>query len=640
MLTCKSGERFRKNFFSKKRTVVDSYRQVLSKLHGSFLGQVIVTVESNIFLILAEVKAINENVKEFGKDITELMENMKDIEENIKEIGEQHIVICNLQLGSNTIFSDLDLQLEKLQYGRGTQFDSNKRCLPETRVKFLNAIMDWVNDPGLSSPNVLVLFGQAGTGKSSIANEVALRYSRMNRLTTSYFFARGYYSGREPYLFFTTLARDLCKIWPAFKVALWKLIKKKPELASTYNYTTLVESLLQGPLGGLFFVGPVFIVIDALDENEDASRELSYTGNNSIPFHTALSQFVSKLPSNFRILITSRRETELEEAFPESLLVRHMYMDDHELADQVGADIRIYMGAELGNTDIPRDTIPKLVKKAEGLFQWASVACRYIAHPPPGLDSGYCLATILYPSQPNTPGHLDKLYSTVLKARFDMANPQICRNFRSIMTQVLGTLEPLSITSLNILRQYMPAETTVNCTVSAVVKHMGSLLSNVAPSTSTLPIAPLHTSFRDFLTDESAEFYINLDNAHDDFAIATLRMMQNELKFNICKLERSYLLKSEVPDLEERIKKSISPALWYSCRFWAEHLAHVSKFDRDLFSCLRVLMEEKFLFWLEVLNVKGQLALARRALLSLQMWLDQMRDKVSILLLFFPVIND
>ena len=370
----------------------------------------------------------------------------------------------------NIIFPDLDLQLDKLQYGKGTQFDSNKCCLPKTRVKFLDAIMDWVNDPNLSSPNVLVLFGQAGTGKSSIANELALRYSRMNRLTTSYFFARGDSSGREPYLFFTTLARDLCRIWPAFKVALWKLIKEKPELASTYNYTTLVESLLQGPLGGLFFVGPVFIVIDALDENEDASRKPPpYAGNNNIPFHTALSQFVSKLPSNFRILITSRPETEFEGAFPESSFIRHMKMDDPQLADRVNDDILIYMRTKIRAKE---DDLGKLVNRAQCLFQWAFVACEYIGRPPPGLNSERCLANILNSSQQNgATKELDKLYSTVLN-QFDMKDPQIRQNFCSIMTQVLGTFEPLSIPSLNNLRQCMPTRSTDGSDISDVVKHM------------------------------------------------------------------------------------------------------------------------------------------------------------------------
>lgn len=39
------------------------------------------------------------------------------------------------------------MKIRELLYGGGTEFDPNKRCLPHTRVKFLGAIVKWVNDP-------------------------------------------------------------------------------------------------------------------------------------------------------------------------------------------------------------------------------------------------------------------------------------------------------------------------------------------------------------------------------------------------------------------------------------------------------------------------------------------------------------
>ena len=54
------------------------------------------------------------------------------------------------------------------------------------------------------------------------------------------------------------------------------------------------------------------------------------------------------------------------------------------------------------------------------------------------------------------------------------------------------------------------------------------------------------------------------------------------LKFNVCKLETSYLLNSEVTDLKGRVKKCI-PALWYSCRFLAP-----LKCDQDHYQTVQV----------------------------------------------------
>ena len=483
------------------------------------------------------------------------------------------------------------MKLGELLYGRGTEFDSNKRCLPQTRLSFLDAIVQWINDPDPSSPKVLALLGQSGTGKSSIAHEIAHRYSRINRLTTSYRFVRGNPSG--PYRFFTTLARDLCRTCPAFKYALGRILNKGPRLADVRNYTTLVELLLRDPVKDLCFVGPIVIVIDALDENEDAFRKPLYADGNSIPFHTALLQWVSELPSNFRILITSRPEVDLLDAFPKSLPVHYMHMDDQRFAKEVDKDIRIFMDTQLDGAMVGEGDLQKLAKKAQGLLQWAFVVCNYIVHPPCGLNSKLCIQQVL--NLPTTikraPKPLDARYTTVLEGS-NMKDSEVCDG----------------------------------------LNNLGSPLIHVTPSESALPLA-LHTPF---LTNgtRSGDFYVNLNNIHVGFALATLRTLQAELQFNICKLETFYLLNSEVSDLKKRVADNISSALSYSCRFWADHLARVSEFNSDVFGSLLVFMKERFLFWLEVLSVRGEMGIAKPALLSLEGWLNQMHNKVSILNMF------
>src|SRR6266498_295864 len=146
---------------------------------------------------------------------------------------------------THAIRPDLDT---KFPFVRGARFRPEKGCLPETRIKFLNSINDWVHDVDPSSPKVLILFGQAGTGKSSIAHEIANRFDCTNRLTTSYCFVRGNPSSREPHRLFTTLVRNLCTRYPAFNAALRAVIKNKPELVSADDYSTFFLSLIVEPL--------------------------------------------------------------------------------------------------------------------------------------------------------------------------------------------------------------------------------------------------------------------------------------------------------------------------------------------------------------------------------------------------------
>ncbi len=141
-----------------------------------------------------------------------------------------------------------------------------KGCLPGTRTAFLDFIVSWVNSPG--SERSLVLFGQAGTGKSSIAHEIARRFDEMHRLTTSFIFLRKEQSKHEAYHFFTTLAHDLSDRYPSFKAALGSIVKGNSSLRlRTRDYPTLFEALVLKPLEGLHIVGPILVVIDALDES-------------------------------------------------------------------------------------------------------------------------------------------------------------------------------------------------------------------------------------------------------------------------------------------------------------------------------------------------------------------------------------
>jgi hypothetical protein len=117
-------------------------------------------------------------------------------------------------------------------------------------------------------------------------------------------------------------------------------------------------------------------------------------------------------------------------------------------------------------------------------------------------------------------------------------------------------------------------------------------------------------------------FYVDLDDAHHELAHSCLDLMLDKLKFNICELESSYLANSDVPDIESRILKHVPPALSYTCVYWDKHLERLA-FEHNLFTKLRFLFEDKFLFWLEVLSVKNSVGIAFPALSSLLLWLQR-----------------
>jgi NACHT domain len=493
----------------------------------------------------------------------------------------------------------------------GWQFGDSKRCLPGTREEFLDYITKWVENP--ESKRGLVLLGQAGTGKSSIAHEVARRFDQKKCLGSYIAFQRKEQSVKAYHLF-TTLALDLSNRYPAFKNALGRVLKDDLCLPSVRDYRTLFEGLLLEPLRKVEVRRPILIVIDALDESGDAIDE------NGL--HTFLAQHLFNFPPKFRILVTSRPEIGIEPAFTKASSVDTIRMDDPELAAKTEQDICTYLENELPS-DVFKDHGVELAKSAEGLFQQAAVACGFIKRPPAsfGFNEKNCIQRLLGHSQdPSGQDPLYKLYKEVLEGYFGAPKAQIL--FRSVMGQLFAAIEPLSFRSLIALRRRAPIDDADDSdAVHEILSCLGLLLSNVTSSDLTRPIAPLHTSFRDFLTNEkSGVFYVDLADAHRQLAHSCLGLMLDNLQFNICKLESSYLANSDVPDFESRIAKHIPPGLSYACVFWDDHLEHLA-FEDDLFRKLQSLFETKFLFWLEVLSINNSVGLALPALSSLKTWL-------------------
>ncbi|KAH9047049.1 hypothetical protein EDB84DRAFT_1575489 [Lactarius hengduanensis] len=468
--------------------------------------------------------------------------------------------------------------IREIPYRNGSRFTPDKKCLPGTRTAFLDFIVDWVNNP--ASERCLVLFGQAGTGKSSIAHEIARRFDEMDRLASSFIFVRKEQSKTEAHHLFTNLAHHLADRYPLFKAALGRVVKDNiPLRRDTRDYGTLFQRLIRGPLEDLHIVGPIFVVIDALDESGDT------TGKDGL--HRFLADHLAELPSNFRVLITSRLEGDIGPAFlgAESVVIKHM--NDDALGATTHSDIFTFLQEKLDPADFEQHG-EALARRAEGLFQWAAVAAGYIQEPKTVGGKRQRMKHLLkLAADHHGQDPLNELYKGVLEAYFKNEGAL----FRFLVGQLLAAFEPLSIRSLTTLLRHAPDDDNAPNSVVETLSQLGSLLSNVTSSDDTLPIVPLHTSFRDFVTnkEKSGEFYVNLVLALDD------------LKFNICNLESSYVANKDVEDLEPRIVKYLPPALSYACRFWDDHLEDLV-FETDLFGKLQRFFEEKFLYWLEALS--------------------------------------
>jgi hypothetical protein len=210
--------------------------------------------------------------------------------------------------------------------------------------------------------------------------------------------------------------------------------------------------------------------------------------------------------------------------------------------------------------------------------------------------------------------HMDQLYLRILSQIFDAEDNVVMERFQSVLGRVLIIKDPLSI---SVLKSLCYTDESADI-VDLILQPLGSLLSGI---TQDFPVRPLHTLFRDFLTSpgRGGSFFINVSLHHSSLALACLRVMKTELRFNICGLETSCVLNREILDLAARVNNAIPTYLSYACRFWATHL-HTTTFDRVILKEVKNFMDNHLLFWLEVLSLTKQANMASTALSSVVKW--------------------
>jgi hypothetical protein len=512
-----------------------------------------------------------------------------------------------------------DADLKEIPYAVGARFNPDKGCLPGTRQQIIEEITQWVNSPnGEDVPCVYFLSGVAGSGKSAIAHTIAQHFDQLGRLGSSFCFDRADQVQRCPNKLFSTISLDIADLDCQWKTALHNVVQGKRALRSTQAPGEQFMNFILKPSQALTTVGPVVIVIDALDEcGDQAAREILLR---------IIGQRMHALPSNFRVLVTSRPEPDIHKALTGKLHIRRKHMESINKKENE-ADISLYIQEQLADlTDLELEWPNKewsclLLKSSDGLFQWAFTACSAIKGGKGALCPTERLTRFITSGQ-----GLDGLYSEILSQAFDPSDSQDMNHFTLIMGRILAAKEPLSVVSLSELH----SDNERSNLVELVTRPLASLLSGVTQA--NVAVRPLHTSFRDFLTHKgrSGQFYVDPTPQHQNLALASWRVMKAELRFNICKLETSYYKNSDVLDLESRIIRYIPTHLSYACRFWEDH-AREMIFELPVVGILKFFFQEQFLYWLEALSLIGELSLASSALESSSKWIKVVIFEYTIL---------
>jgi energy-coupling factor transporter ATP-binding protein EcfA2 len=505
-------------------------------------------------------------------------------------------------------------------------------CMEGTRVDIINDIVTHLMSAPDPSQRIVMLSGSAGSGKSTIAKTIASTLADTNILAASFFFSRDYAECREIKFLPGTIARQLADYSHDYEQFLLEFVDSdRTGILSAEPYLQfqkiIVELLAKMPSSQ----SPWVICLDALDEcGKDRGQMLLRW----------LSDSISQIPTHIRFFLTGRPDVPSYLRLDKLRVLTHGIILDEIDPIMVDHDIRLYVERSLdGSKWMTRDSwkapnrdVDEITKRASGLFVFAATAVRYVLAGLPQV-SPQSSVDYLLKGAPLT--DLDDLYYRIVNEAISLprAGDVRARDSRDRSVQVLGTIlhlfEPLDFNGLAaLLTMEVDSIRRMLLPLSAVV-HV--------PNGAIGTVWIIHISFREFMIstvkDRRPDLLCGTNEQQCTVASNLLRIMQNELKFNICDLPTSHLQNIEMPGIQERLHKYIPTHLRYSCRFWAEHIASTS-FNLDLDQEAGKCLLDKFLFWLEVLSLLGMVGHASRALSKFIAW-----TKVQRLISLFIIIG-
>ncbi|KAG1901401.1 uncharacterized protein F5891DRAFT_254157 [Suillus fuscotomentosus] len=338
------------------------------------------------------------------------------------------------------------LDLGDIAYAKGAGLDTMKQCLPGTRMEILSQITDWINGSGDAAKRVLWLSGPAGKGKSAIAHTVANWFKESGGLGSCFCFDRRREADRRHEKIFSTIARDLADRDSGMKRALADAVKDAHSLKNTTDIIQQWRDLFMKPLKkfSASSVGPVLIVIEALDESGGKKTRSNILRTLAGRLQDEGLPQITELPSNFRILVTSRPLHDIEDAFHGAQHILRLSMDEIPAA-VAERDIQAFVSEELkGLPDFGDKEFTNLAAKADGSFEWARLACEYIKDAPPGVRQMRRFNALVNRRAGKQKNLLYDMYLVILKEimrrdQYDEDEDEALAGFRSVMGQILGT---------------------------------------------------------------------------------------------------------------------------------------------------------------------------------------------------------
>ncbi|KAF7977773.1 hypothetical protein HWV62_2657 [Athelia sp. TMB] len=581
---------------------------------------------------------VGQAVSNRGKTVSDLSSKLQELRHKLESGLQMHIAFVSTQTRDGV---DRLVKSDLLKGLNPAQMNAADRpiCLAGTRQDLQKEIVDWLMNSS-DNKNILWLYGAAGLGKSTVATTVAEYFRGLQRRGAFLFFDRNSKEESAPKRVITTLAYQLAEHHQTVCSTVTAAIENDRQVVSA-PLASQFTSLLFGPLSDASTntSGPIVIILDALDECGDAkSRQALLNILKSPEF--------AQLPSQFRFLITSRPDHDIKVA-----LSSPSHVHSIDLAQASNEDMMLYLSHEIKKMYSDRHVIDRLPKDwpgkealqsmvafAAGLFIWASTALKLLIDADDPVD---CLKSLLSQEQRKV-FTLHELYKTALLSACNWQPGGMTETYKHILGVIIIGQIPLTVETI---ADFLATEDSER-TCHMALQRLGCVIT-WSPGE---PARTLHKSFPDYLTDSSAcgsePWFIDIEEQQRALTMGCLHIMNERLRFNMCRLQSSYIPNANITGLSVLVKESVPQSLSYPCVFWGHHLRQIPSADSSILSSISQIFEAKFLFWLEALSLIGEVQVASQTIIAVKNWVPSAatrlqalaNDALKFVRVFAPVI--
>ena len=463
-----------------------------------------------------------------------------------------------------------------------------------TREFVLKKVIGWATKEQGEEGSTFWIHGLPGIGKTSLAHSICAILHEGYHLAGAFFCRRDDGNFNKPRHILPTLIHQLAIIFPHFRRLVGERLRNDANLTrGSMKHSLLLEltrKVSRPPERSLIFV------IDAFDECGDTKSRPDIL--------RALTDAAAQTPW-LKIIITSRHETDIHHVFDTLVQSSHeQYNLDADAA--APSDLRVFaqnrfkmvaMRRFLPSPWPEQSLFDGIISRAAGLFIFIETIA--LALEQDGDPTGYLEAT-LRDSGGTGLTSLYKLYSSILKGRIT----HIPADFRWMIGTLLTAAPHRPLCEETIAEL---AGVRVDL-VKTWVENLDSLLYRDHRANGGIRVR--HLSISDFFLSDAAhgDYHVNLREANVHLGNACLKIMLEQLRFNICRLEDSRLANTAINDLQLRIKENISDALQYSSVYWSDHICFNP--ERGSWEDLRRFFEGPYaLFWIEILSIMGMVSI-------------------------------